>query len=249
MKRLLLSTTLAATLALPAAAFDIDAMSDEERAAFRDEIRAYLLDNPEVIMEAVAVLEERNQAAAAASDTDLIADNAEAIFNDSWSQVSGNPEGDITIVEFIDYRCGYCRRAHDEVVELVATDGNIRMITKEFPILGANSTASAQLAIAAKTLGGDEAYTAANEALIRLTADMNEPVIRRLADQLGLEGDALLAAMQDEEVGQILGANAQLARALGINGTPSFVIGNEMLRGYVPLKGMQEIVARVREES
>jgi hypothetical protein len=120
---------LAAMLAAPpAAANPFEAMTVEEREAFRAELRAYLLENPEVLEEAIAVLEERRAQLQAEADIALVTANAEALFEDAGSWVGGNPEGDITVVEFIDYRCGYCRRAYQEVEELVATDGNIRFI-------------------------------------------------------------------------------------------------------------------------
>ena len=123
-------------LALPAVAFDVTDMSDKERAIFRDEIRSYLMENPKVIMEAVAVLEQRQGQEQMQADIVLVTNNAEQIFNDGYSFVGGNPEGDITLVEFVDYRCGYCKKAHGEVTKLLKTDGNIRIILKEFPILG-----------------------------------------------------------------------------------------------------------------
>ena len=142
-------------LSAPALAFDMEAMSDSERTAFRAEIRAYLLDNPEVIMEAVAALEEAQNQAQAQSDIALVQANAADIFDDGYSWVGGNPDGDITLVEFLDYRCGYCRRAHGEVAQLLESDGNIRLIVKELPILGEQSLLASRFAIAAKQVAGD----------------------------------------------------------------------------------------------
>ncbi|MEM9969785.1 MAG: thioredoxin domain-containing protein, partial [Pseudomonadota bacterium] len=112
---------LAAALAtaLPAQAFDIDAMTEAERQSFREEIRAYLLENPDVLMEAMAVLEERREVAAANADALMLQENKGEIFDDGWSYVGGNPDGDVTIVEFLDYRCGFCKRAFPAVEELV----------------------------------------------------------------------------------------------------------------------------------
>lgn len=135
-RHLIAASALALSLGLPAQAFDLSKLTEAERSALRDEVRSYLLDNPEVIMEAIEVLETRQQQAAAENDVDLIKANATAIFEDANSWVGGNPEGDITVVEFLDYRCGYCRKAYGEVEELVKSDGNIRFIVKEFPILG-----------------------------------------------------------------------------------------------------------------
>ena len=146
----LIASAIMAAFMAPAHALDVTEMSKEERAAFRAEVRAYLLENPEVIMEAVAVLEQRQTAQQAEDDISLIRGNADAIFSDGHSWVGGNPEGDVTVVEFMDYRCGYCRRASPEVTELVNSDGDIRFILKEFPILGEESMLSSRYAIAVR---------------------------------------------------------------------------------------------------
>lgn len=245
MKTPLLAAAFAA-LALPGQALDIGAMTAEERAIFRAEVRAYLLENPEVIMEAVAVLEQRQSADKAAQDMTLVRVNAEDIFNDGYSWVGGNPEGDITLVEFVDYRCGYCRRAHDEVKELVESDGNIRIIVKEFPILGDASMASSRFAIAVKQLAGADAYEAANDALIRLRSDANAVTLGKLAGSLGLDADAIIAHMDSDEVSLEIQKTRELAQRLQITGTPTFVMQDDMLRGYVPLEQMREIVDAIR---
>ena len=245
MKTPLLAAAFAA-LALPGQALDIGEMTAEERAIFRAEVRAYLLENPEVIMEAVAVLEQRQSADKAAQDMTLVRVNAEDIFNDGYSWVGGNPEGDITLVEFVDYRCGYCRRAHDEVKELVESDGNIRIIVKEFPILGDASMASSRFAIAVKQLAGADAYEAANDALIRLRSDANAVTLGKLAGSLGLDADAIIAHMDSDEVSQEIQKTRELAQRLQITGTPTFVMQDDMLRGYVPLEQMREIVDAIR---
>lgn len=229
-----------------AADLDLSDMSDADRAAFGAQVRAYLLENPEVIMEAVQVLEERQAAQQAQGDIALIENNADAIFNDGYSWVGGNPEGDVTIVEFFDYRCGFCRKAHPEVAELLELDGNIRYIAKEFPILGENSVISSRFALAAREVAGDDAYEAAKEALIVMNGDLDDAVLRRLADTLGLDADAVLAAMDSDSISQQLAETRALAQALQINGTPSFVMAGQLVRGYVPLDAMQQIVAEAR---
>mgnify|MGYP006213407919 CR=1 FL=1 len=125
--------------------------------AFREEVRAYLIENPEVLIEAMNVLQDREAQTAAARDQQMLADNHDVIFNDGVSWVGGNPDGDITMVEFIDYRCGYCRKSYEEVEELVKSDGNIRFVVKEFPILGEASLLSSQFAISILQLHGPEA--------------------------------------------------------------------------------------------
>ncbi|MCR8546311.1 DsbA family protein [Salipiger sp. P9] len=244
--------TLAAGLfaSVPALAqdFDFEAMTPEQRQAFGAQVRAYLMENPEVIMEAVGVLEAKQAEQQAAADDQIVADNADALYRDGYSWVGGNPEGDITIVEFSDYRCGYCRKAFPEVEELVKSDGNIRLIVKEFPILGDASLVSSQFAIATLLEAGPDAYKAMHDALITLEGDPSEPVLRRLAGTLGLDADAIIARMSDEEITRRIQETRSLAARLQINGTPSFVFGGEMLRGYVPLDGMRQLVDELRSK-
>lgn len=234
--------------ATPALAFDIDAMSEQERAIFRDEVRAYLLDNPEVIMEAVAVLEQRQADQQVADDAALIATNHDALFDDGFSHVAGNPDGDITIVEFVDYKCGYCRKAFPEVAQLLTDDGNIRLILKEFPILGEESLLASRFAIAAKLVDGDEAYGKLHDAMMTMRGTMTPDSLSGLAGSLGLDGAAIVAGMTDPAVDLIIGQNHGLAGRLQINGTPAFVMGDEMLRGYIPLDGMVQIVDKLRAQ-
>ncbi|ALG90612.1 DSBA oxidoreductase [Rhodovulum sp. NI22] len=244
MTRPILAAALAAlTLAAPAHAAD---MSAAEREAFRAEVRAYLLDNPEVLMEAIAVLEQRQAGQQASNDATLIKVNAEDIFRDGHSWVGGNPEGDITLVEFTDYRCGYCRKAHEEVATLIRSDGNIRFIVKEFPILGEESELSSRFAIATKLIAGDEAYKQTHDALITFRGKVTPANLEKLAGRLGLDAGAVLARMSSEEVDQVIQANRALASRLQISGTPTFVLKDQMLRGYVPLAGMREIVSDLR---
>ncbi|PWR03695.1 disulfide bond formation protein DsbA [Meridianimarinicoccus roseus] len=237
-----------AALAAPSQAFDIDAMSDAERSAFRSEIRSYLLDNPEVLMEAIGVLEAREAEAQATADADLVSSLGDEIFRDGRSWVGGNPDGDITLVEFMDYRCGYCRRAFPEVEQLLETDGNIRLVVKEFPILGEESLLASRFAISARLIAGDDAYKAVHDALITQRASVTTASLSKLADDLDLDGDAILAGMEAPLVTEEIRANHDLARKLDINGTPSFILEDEMLRGYVPLARMQELVAQVRAD-
>lgn len=233
-------------LATTAQAEGLTDMTEAERAAFGDAVRAYLVENPEVIVEAMTILQDRQASAEAATDDQLVADNAALIFNDGTSWVGGNPDGDITVVEFMDYRCGYCKKAFAEVQELVGTDGNIRFVLKEFPILGEDSLTTSRFAIAVQQLHGPDAYKAAHDALMELRGSPDEATLARLAADLGLDPAPVLARMAGDEVTAVLAANYALAETLGISGTPTFVIGGQMLRGYVPLDGMKEIVADER---
>jgi protein-disulfide isomerase len=246
MKRLLATSALLGALATGAFAADLKEMTDEERALFRAEVRSYLFDNPEVIMQAVEILQEREQQQQVQTDVDLIAQNADAIFNDGYSWVGGNPDGDIVLVEFLDYRCGYCKRAHSEVAGLLKTDGNIKLIVKELPILGDASVLASRFAVAVKQVAGDDSYKAVADALMSFQGDITGPTLRRLGDTFGLDMEVIEARMNSDEVTAEIAQTRALAGVLAISGTPTFIMHDELLRGYLPLDQMQARVADKR---
>jgi protein-disulfide isomerase len=246
MRLTLVALALAAT---PALGLEIDNMTEAERAAFRAEVRAYLMDNPEVLMEAIGVLEQRQAEEEAQADGQLVAQNRAALFEDGHSWVGGNPEGDITVVEFLDYRCGYCKRAHPEVADLIASDGEIRYIIKEFPILGAQSVLASRFALAVQTVAGDAAYKTVSDALMAQQADVTEASLTELANTLGLDTDAIMEKMSSDAVDSVLQSNRMLAQRMQITGTPTFVFEDQMVRGFAPLDAMKQIVEEVRADS
>lgn len=247
MKRLILTAALILTAGW-AQAFDLSAMTDAERDAFRAEVRAYLLDNPEVLMEAIGVLEQRQAAAETANDQNMArAFNAE-LTDDGFSFVGGNPDGDITIVEFMDYRCGYCKRAFPEIEALVTQDGNIRLVVKEYPILGEQSVLASRFAIAVKQTAGDEAYKLVHDTLMTLRSDISETALEQLARTAGLNVQDVFAQMNSDAVTEVLMRNAELGARMQISGTPTFVVEDEMVRGYVPSAQMAAIVAEQRAD-
>lgn len=237
---------LALALATPALPEGLTDMSEAEKAAFGEAVRAYLIENPEVIAEAITVLQDRQAEQEAAADDELVALNAALIFDDGVSWVGGNPDGDITVVEFMDYRCGYCKKAFQEVEDLVSSDGNIRFILKEFPILGEESILTSRFAVAVQQLHGADMYKRIHDGLMELRGAADEPTLSRLATDNGLDPAAILARMDMPEVTDVIAANHALAQSLAITGTPTFVIQGQMLRGYVPLDAMREIVAAER---
>ena len=239
-------TSAMAFVAIPAFAGGLGEMTEAESAAFGDAVRAYIIAHPEVLVEAMEVLQSRDAQASVAKDAQILADNAAAIFNDPASWVGGNPDGDVTVVEFTDYQCSYCRKAHDEVKELVASDGNIRFVLKEFPILGEDSVASSRFAIAVLQLHGDAAYATIHSALITLRGAPSVEVLTRLATENGLEAAPILARMGQDEVTAVIAANHALADAMEISGTPTFVVNGTILRGYLPLDEMRDVVAGER---
>ena len=246
LRSILSAAVLICTTLTSAQALDLSEMTDEERQIFRDEVRAYLMDNPQVIMDAVQVLEERQAAAQAQADLTLVSDHADALFNDGYSYVGGNPEGDITLVEFLDYRCGFCKRAHGEVAKLLETDGNIRLIVKEFPILGEQSLLASRFAIATKQIAGDEAYKGISDALMEMSGEVSMRSLRRMASTFGLDAEAIEAHMDTEAVTDEIRQTRALAQQLQITGTPTFVMNDELLRGFLPFDEMQALVDEKR---
>lgn len=245
--RLLAAAALSLALTGPAAALDLKAMTEAESAAFGEAVRSYLLENPQVLMEAIGVLEQRQQQDQAQNETAFLQANADLIYNNPADWAGGNLSGDVTVVEFIDYRCGYCRKAWTEVEDLVSSDGKIKIVMKEYPILGEDSVASSKFAIAARRLGGDEAYKKAHDQLIALKGPASDAALSAMAKDLGLDWEATKAAMEAPETTAVLAENQQLGQALQINGTPTFIVREAMVRGYVPLEGMRQIVSEQRE--
>ncbi len=234
------------TLCGPAQAMDLTELTDAERAQFRAEVRSYLMENPQVIMEAVNQLQAQEAEAQVQADFNLVSDNKEAIFNDGYSYVGGNPEGDITIVEFMDYRCGYCKKAFTEVEKLVNGDGNIRFIVKEFPILGEQSMLASRFAIATKIVAGDEGYKSIHDALMSFNSDITPTSLSRLAESFGLDAQAIVEKMDSPEVTEEIAKTRALAQTLAISGTPTFVMQDELLRGYLPYDQMKSILKEKR---
>jgi len=243
--RIFAPLAIAGFLAAPAAAQD---MTDAERDAFRAEVRAYLLENPEVLMEAIDILESRQAVAAQQRDIELVQTYADSLFNSDTSYVGGNPDGDITVVEFLDYRCGYCKRAHAEVAELINRDSDIRYVIKELPILGEQSELAARYALAVQAVAGDEAYFAVHNTLMEFDGNISEPILARVSTSNDLDHDDIVVEMSSPAVAAVLYENRLLAQNLSISGTPSFVFADQMVRGYVTLAQMEEIVAEARTD-
>jgi protein-disulfide isomerase len=239
---------LAAPLAAPAAPLDLTAMSDSDRAAFQQEVRTYLLAHPEVLVEAIKELDSRQAAQQQQSDVQLVKSNANALFKDGSSYVGGNPNGNVTLVEFLDYRCAYCRKAYDEVNQLVKTDGNIRFVVKEFPILGQQSEISSRYAIAVLQADGPAAYAKVHDALMTFRGEVNTASLTELSGKFGLDAKDLLARMNSDAVTKVITTNRSLGDQMQISGTPTFVLADQMVRGYLPLDGMKEMVTKVRSE-
>lgn len=238
---------LALLAALPARAeTPVPPMTDAERAAFQAEVHDYLLAHPEVLTEMMSLLDAKQKAAAAQTDKALVADNAKALFDDGYSWVGGNPQGSVTIVEFLDYQCGFCRKSYPDLAKLISANGDIRLIVKDFPILGPGSDLAARAATATMIQAGPEAYGRLNAALMTLKEPVTDASLDRALATAGLDAAAIRAGMDDPEIDRRITANHALAQTMAISGTPTFVFQNQMVRGYIQLADMQKLVDELR---
>ena len=235
--------TLWALFAAPfTSAADLSNLSETDRKVFGQEVKRYLIENPEVIFEAVDAFKAQQAANEAQNDFALVQQHSAALFDDGFSYQGGNLEGDITLVEFIDYRCGYCKKAFQELNELLEADGNIRLILKELPILGEASIAASRFAVAVKQLYGADAYKRVHDALFSLPGQPTPATLSSMSRKLDLDTDKILDHMASNEVAEEISKTAKLAQKMKISGTPTFVMQDEILRGYLPLESMQAIL-------
>lgn len=204
-------------------------------------IERYIRAHPEVIEQSLqgllakreAELKERHKAALATKQDELL--------HDPTSPVSGNPKGEITLVEFYDYRCGFCKKAAPAVTELQKIDPRVRVVYKDFPILGELSELAAKAALASQAQGKHQAF---HEALLASHVDMSKEAILKIAGSVGLDTKRLEADMTNPKWQAVIDRNRTLARELGISGTPGFIVGNELVPGWLDLNGLKELIVR-----
>jgi protein-disulfide isomerase len=215
-------------------------MSQDE---FEQRVRTYLLEHPEVIADAINRLQERQAQQDTAQVTAELKAHADEVFRDPDSPVGGNPEGDVTLVEFFDYNCPYCRQMAPLMVQAEGEDPQLRIVYKEFPILGPGSVVAAKAALAANKQGK---YVAFHRALYQIRGPVEESKVLDAAATMGLDVDRLKADMQDPAIAGVVDRNLKLAQALRISGTPGFVIGDQILVGASDLKTLQAVLQTVR---
>ena len=239
-----LAALLLASAGGPAPAAGMEDLSEEEKAAFEEMIRDYILENPEIVEEALRKLQQREQAREAERQQQAITQNLEALRNDPNSPVIGNPDGDVTIVEFFDYRCPYCKQVADDLRNVVEEDGDIRLVMKELPILSKESETAAKAALAAQKQGRYEDF---HFTLMTDPGSLSETSIFAVAEDLGLDLEQLRADMDSPEITRQLDEVYALAQQIGVRGTPAFVIGEELIPGAISIEIMREKVAAIRD--
>ncbi len=212
-----------------------------------DEIKQHaleaILENPQIIMDALAILEQQRNEAASLARAEVLRDQRNLLENDPNAPIGGNAAGDAVIVEFFDYNCPYCKRAAADVAALLTADDGVRIVYREWPILGDGSVFAARAALAARAQGK---YHEMHEALMALRGRAEEASVLAAARTVGLDVDQLLVDIDAPEVAEHIEASVELARDLGFTGTPAFVIGDALVPGAVPLSDLQSYVAELR---
>lgn len=235
--------TALAVIAVVGTAPPSGAIDKSDKAAIEQIVRDYLKAHPEVIQEAISELRRRQEEQRLAQLQDVIRAHGAALRNDPDSVVVGNPDGDVTVVEFFDYNCPYCKRAYPIVRKAIKDDSNIRLVYKEFPILGPISLTASRAAIASRSQGKYEIF---HNRLMEIRGSLTEERLMQVAAEVGLDLDKLKEDMKAPEVDAIIRRNHQLAQALQINGTPTFFIGDNMAPGFVDLGQLQAMVKEAR---
>jgi protein-disulfide isomerase len=236
------AVAIAATLAFiqPAAALD-----DQQKKEFGDFIKEYLIAHPEVMLDVQAALDKKQDEARLEQSNKAISGNKDLIFNAKYDMTIGNPKGDVTVVEFFDYNCGYCRHALSDMDTLLQKDKNIRFVLKEFPILGPESVAASKVSDAFRKLA-PEKYGQFHHTLLGSDGRATEDSAIEVATSLGVSENAIRQEMAKSPNDASVKETYQLATDLGLTGTPSYVIGNEAVSGAIGLDALTEKVDNVR---
>lgn len=204
-------------------------------------IEQYLRTHPEVIEQSLQALEIKRETEERARQKVALANRQKELLHDPSSPVSGNPNGEVTLVEFFDYRCGFCKRAAGAVTQLQKDDPTVRVVYKDFPILGEPSEWAARAALSANAQGKHQAF---HEALLASKNEMTKDELLRVAADVGLDQKRFEADMTNPEWQTVIDRNRTLARELGISGTPGFIVGTELVPGALDVNGLKALIAR-----
>jgi protein-disulfide isomerase len=222
-------------------------ITGEQRGEIEKIIRQYLLQNPEVLQEAIAELEKKQAAADAEKHEAAVKDNAATLFESKRQVTVGNPQGDVTFVEFFDYNCGYCKRAMSDMFDLMKNDSKLKVVLKEFPVLGPGSVDAARVAVAARMQDkSGKKYLEFHQKLLGGRGQADKARALAVAKEVGFDMARLEKDMAGDEVKATLEESFKLAEKLGLNGTPSYVIGNNVVVGAVGLDALKEKINTAR---
>lgn len=230
---------------MPALA-QVSPASNLERSQIEAIIRDYLNKNPEVVIEAIEKWQTQEEERASERAKEAIGELAKITADDPHIYVAGNPDGDVTLYEFFDYKCGYCKRSLPDLMKLIRDDKNIRLVLIELPILSEESHIAASAAIAAIE---QDKYFELHTALMQTRGQLTEPVVMQVAREVGLDTKKLASDMRAKPVQQSIERNRSLAIALGVRGTPGFIIGDKIIPGAVGIDQLKDEAAAVRESA
>jgi protein-disulfide isomerase len=219
--------------------------SDAQKAEIETLVREYILANPEIVQEALVAIEEKRKQDEAAARTAQIQSIRDILYDSKHQVVLGNPDAKITLVEFFDYNCGYCKRALDDTLALLEND-DVRIVLKEFPILGPGSVEAARVAIAVNTVAPDR-YIDFHRELLTGNGQADERRALAVVEDIGLDVGAVKAAMSDKVVADTIDEVYTIANRLGLTGTPTYVIGDEVVFGAVGFEELGTRIAAMRE--
>jgi protein-disulfide isomerase len=234
---------------LVAAAGDARAQSfsPAQRSEIEAIIKDYLIKHPEALQEAIAELEKHQTAAEAEKVKSVIRDNHATLFSSPRQVTIGNPNGDVTLVEFFDYNCGYCKRALADMIDLMKADPKLRIVLKEFPVLGQGSVEAAQVAVAVRMQDKDgKKYLEFHQRLLGNRGQIDKARAMATAKEVGLDIARLEKDLTSAEVKATLEESFKLAEPLGLNGTPSYVIGGDVVVGAIGFQALKEKVSAAR---
>jgi protein-disulfide isomerase len=221
--------------------------TEEQRREIGAIVRDYLLKNPEILRETMVELERRETEAQNAARQSALSQSRDALLNSPRDFAAGNPSGDLTVVEFFDYNCGYCKRALADLQALMKSDPKLRVVLKDFPVLGPDSVEASRVALAAKKqLKGDKLFDY-HVKLMETRGRINAERAIALAKEMGVDPARLQKDMEAPDVKQTIQDNVVLGDKLGLSGTPAFVVGSEVISGAVGLEPMRKAVAGVRQ--
>ena len=245
--RFLAPALLALALCGAPVAASAQSFSDSQRGEIEKIVKDYLLAHPEVLEEVSAELSKRQAAAEAEKHEATVSENAQAIFNSPRGVTLGNRDGDVNFVEFFDYNCGYCKRAMSDMIDLMKTDPKLKVVLKEFPVLGPGSVEAAQVAVAVRMQDpGGKKYLDFHQKLLGGKGQADKARALAAAKDAGLDMTRLEKDMASPEVKATIEENFKLAEAMGMNGTPSYVIGKQVVVGAIGLDGLKEKVGLAR---
>jgi len=234
---------LAAGMVSLAAAAAADNFTPQQRQAIEGVVKGYLAQHPEVILDALQAADAK-QGAVHGTPGSAIAVHRREIFDDPATPIGGNPQGRVSLVEFFDYRCPYCKQVEPALDSLLRGDHDLRMVYKEFPVLGPASVTAARAALAAQK---QDKFAAFHRAMMALKGQIDDAAVFAVAASVGLDVPRLKRDMRDSAIDQQLKANFALADALGIDGTPGFVIGDQVVPGAIGLDDLKQLIAATRK--